>query len=188
MIWFHGIQAYSGRDAGVHELLARAEEVVDKEVCGADRPIGPIGVLVYGKTSFLADRDVWSYVEDGRRYSHDGSVDGSIGEQGGDKGQLDAATCERFCKEAERQGWSGYYGEYCEAFTTPQEVTGIWVKAYAKRKTQKIARVLARKFGVPLHTVERCTRVWEVAGSWIDPAEQYDVYAYLEDRYNRKRR
>jgi len=178
MQWFHGLQAYSGK--GLLDAVRKADAALDVECCGADRPIGPVGVIVSGSTRFVASRDVWSVLDsDGQRLPDTYHAYRYIGrahpaEAGPD--ELEAQECEEFCKSVLNSTDWYTTRDYCESFVRVRAITGVWVKPHADGRTNKVARVIARRHRVKMHVVHSQSRIWDVIGSYIDPSEKYDIY------------
>jgi len=163
---YHGLSAYSG----IKEPLAivRAAQTIqadleNSEVCVADRPIGPIGVVLSGPIRKAFPEDVWSKTSsDGQR-----STEWDAGWMGTVENPSDDAW-HAFCQDhlVDRFDWDeNSQRHYCEAWMSHPHIVGIWVKGWADERTHKVARVLAKRYSASLMTVDGTTRIWETHGS-----------------------
>lgn len=140
---YHGINAYS-KTAGIYNLLHRVETVGAVEACWADLPIGDLGVfcdIERADVAFITDRDAWSDVDfRGKRITRMSAIYG-------DNIVYSDNSFETFCRmRAEK---TGRYIEIC-ATADPD---AVWVKKTASETVKMAARVIARKFKLPLMEV-----------------------------------
>jgi hypothetical protein len=162
---FHGLSAYRGARTPL-TLISGADRVIGVQIATADRPIGPVGVVVAGDLHHVFDGDCWSWVDPyGVRHASDGAQWGYH------------AHAERFVEQGDLHLWiQEKTGEtvrrrprhYCEAFLTPRAITHVWYKPYATREQRMAARVIARRHGARIVDVTATTRIWEVVGD--DPS------------------
>ena len=173
---FHGLSAFRGTRNPIQQVQA-ADACIGKEICTADRPIGPIGIMVTGTVSQCYSRDVWSYLDgDGKRHADPEIMDwyDAPREAGDDGVDLDDS--------AALESWIKTYRErdYIEAFHTADRITAVWIKDWADDTTRKAARIIARRHGCRVHVVHGHTRPWDVVGAYYDPASRfYDMAAEL---------
>ena len=152
---FHGIGAYHGQRNPVALRNQLRTCLAGVEICVADRPVGAFGGVFCGDMTYLFDRDVWSYVVDGQRYT---DAEGAL-LHGEDDATIDQAGYESLCQTAA----DPYYkGGYCEGWLKSVALRALWVKDYAPEATKKAARILALHRGVPLITVTGKTRIWDL--------------------------
>ena len=160
-MFFHGLAAYRGTREPLQQVRA-ADQCLDVEVCGATRPIGPIGLVVIGQVKAVFREDSWSYVRaDGTRVpGEDWHWDYEAGTAGVDLDDIDAVMA--WCRT--QHDWHhGSDGRgYCEAFVAVKAIVGVWVKPYANAKTRKAARIIARRHGCRVMTVGGTDRIWDV--------------------------
>jgi len=179
---FHGLSAYSGIKRPL-EILRAAEKIQhdlkEEDLCVADRPIGPLGVILAGTIRLAFDCDVWSYVTESGRRELDGQPEFYLDDPDDDQW---ANFCIGTLIDRNKKS-PALSRHYCEGWMNHPYVVGVWVKDWADEKAQKVARVLARRFSVNVHVVEGTTRVWEICGSmeirakWldiVDPAGSYN--------------
>src|SRR5690554_2946400 len=118
---FHGIGAYSGQRNPL--ALRNALSVcinTDAQICVADRPIGAMGAVFFGEIAVVFEQDVWSYVENGKRYADDYIDAEFIANPKNQEG------FENFCREHKKNERS-----YCEAWMQVDALRAIWVKEWA---------------------------------------------------------
>ena len=172
MEMFHGISAYFGRkNRGIFGRARAIKGCLGNEICTADRPIGPIGVVVDGHITSIFDGDCYSYInEHGRRVPHEG--------MGRHSCQINNPSDEVVIEFVRTAHSDSYYGNrhYCEAFSIGERITMVWVKAWADTRTKKEARVLSRLFDAPLLEVEGSDRIDQL----VCPEDRYSEYEYLE--------
>ena len=170
---YHGIAAYGmNRKADLMKLQLNTMNAVGNEICVADRPIGPIGILVEGEIRVCFSEDVWSSVnlKTGRRIANNGEY---VGDEVLSITDPDRWEWEEFCRDAykeEVKSWSEFadpvFAEhsiqrsYCEGWMTPEKIISVWVKAWAPKKMVLQARLIACKYGVPCILVEGTDRIW----------------------------
>ncbi|MFZ4504590.1 MAG: hypothetical protein ACOYM1_11635 [Methylovulum sp.] len=140
---FHGLAAYCGGNKGT-QIISKANNVVGNEVCCSDKAIGPVGVFVSGHVTDAYFRDCWSWVnpETGRRETSQESSGVNLEHS---EGWLAAL---RLCIAEEGDSY-----RYAEIFCISESIDCIWIKVDAKERFKKIARVLGRKYNVPVVTV-----------------------------------
>lgn len=158
VVMFHGIKAYTGRWDSVYESISKVDSLVSlgakgAEICTADKPIGPVGVLVLGDLSNLFTSDVWSRTdENGKRHINGYTREGYDIHDVLFNLEFTQARVNLFCEHIAPAFRSGY-GEYAEGWMIPDAVVGIWVNKYASSEDKKLARILARRHGVELFVV-----------------------------------
>ena len=135
----HGIAAYN-KTFGVYSLIERVKNVLDGvEVCTSNKAIGNIGISVEGKLTGAFESDCWSVIDrkSGRRIASRDHVFGYTNNITSE----DIATVIGFHKY--------YETRYAEFWERDCSVNYVWVKESALDRVKKIARVLARYFGIP---------------------------------------
>jgi hypothetical protein len=149
---FHGLSAFkSTKAAGPVEIGRRARVCRDgAEVCGSDKAIGKIGLILSGHCTGLYQQDCWSAIKDGIRVPGDVVRRWIV--------PASQKEAEIFCKESLQE----YESDYTESFIIGAAVSGIWVKSDADKKTRQIAEILARGHRCDVFVVEEDTRIWEV--------------------------
>jgi len=163
VFYFHGISAYRGTRHPLQQIVAAEKCLSGVEICCADRPIGPIGITVCGDVTGAFDQDCWSYVDtDGKRQSgNDHQVESALDAA---IDLTDAWQIESWMKSNSKRE----NHEYSELFVRARAIVFIWIKPYVGNKTRKVARILARKYGVQVIEVQRYTRIWDILGSCFD--------------------
>ncbi len=169
MILFHGISAFRGARKPLEQIKA-VSRCFGNEICVADRPIGPIGILAAGEITAAYSCDVWSYVSDGKRQADDDLFNNFWIESPDSETLADPIELEKWVRYV--RSWPENRSDYCEFFMRVKSIAGIWIKGYVNETTRKVARVLSRKYNVPLHDVERHTRPWEITGYYYDNWER----------------
>lgn len=165
---FHGLDAYRGTRKPLQQLQA-AETALHSHLACATRPIGPIGIMVYGEVTDVFDRDVWSEVD-----MYGGRYPTAWGFDYASKGIIaDSAELELWMKD---QLNDKHTKHYCEAFVKPKEITHVWIKPWVGDSNRKVAKILARRYGAKLVTVEGHTRPWDVVGSYLEKGYYYQDY------------
>jgi len=166
---FHGLRAYRGSSTPLGILRAAKTALSGVEICTADRPIGPIGLAVFGHASAVFERDVWSEVNHGQRvgcgryYREDGGQDWyplsavELAQEWELGAIFDAPSqqdYESFCA-AHR-----YHDKhYCEPWVEAEACRAIWVKDWAPARDKKIARLVAKILGVPFVEITQSCRI-----------------------------
>lgn len=161
-MFFHGLAAYRGTRNPLQQVRA-ADQCLDVEVCGATRPIGPIGVVVTGHVKAVFREDAWSYVsEDGTRVPGEAwHWDFEAGTAGVDLDNVDSVMA--WCREQHDEWYNDPDGRgYCEAFVRAKAIVGVWVKPYADEKTRKVAGIIARRHGCRVMEVGGTDKIWDV--------------------------
>ncbi|MCH8500263.1 MAG: hypothetical protein LAT63_17480 [Marinobacter sp.] len=152
---FHGIGAYRGQKNPIALSRQLTTALSGVEICGADRPIGAFGCVLFGEARAVYDQDCWSRVGKKGLRQASGWVNKVLecpeGQEAFEKFALEAL--------AER---AGYPDAYCEAWISAVALRAVWVKDWASIKTQTAARIIAKHRGVPLMTVKGTTRIWDV--------------------------
>lgn len=154
-IAYHGLAAYSGsrhsplriyrNGLNVQQLGGRAD------LCVADRPIGPVGLIVSGHLSAVYDKDVWSVVE------HDGIRRTTAKYWGG---RLNVSTHSEWIDWSDAHATSA---RYCEGWMRDPVIHGVWVKPHATRAQLAAADSLCRRFGLAVsRIVTRDMRICEM--------------------------
>ena len=162
---FHGLRAYRGAKTGFAAVQAAARVQAmgeGQELCAADRPIGPVGLTVYGPARQVFECDVWSYIEaGGRRECRDHMP---VGEYPTDDEwrALAFSVYQAKAASADEPDWNGSL-RYSEAWVAEPTVIGVWVKAWAPHDLQIAARVIARRHGVTVQIVTGADRIWAAA-------------------------
>lgn len=139
-IAYHGLAAYSASRHSPLRMyrngLAAQQISGTADLCIADRPIGPMGLIVSGQLSSVYDRDVWSEQNcDGSRIAT---------RQCCWSGLLNVST------HAEWASWSIAHAgtaRYCEGWMRDPIIHGVWVKPHATRSQLAAADSLCRRFG-----------------------------------------
>jgi hypothetical protein len=124
---FHGLSAYR-RTRMPMEFLRRAQTIEglhESPICVADRPVGQIGLIVWGQIEAAFSGDCWSWLENGARVSY---ADPDLLQPG-------AAEWARLAARA---------AGYSEAWMSHPTPLRVWVAQRASRRTKRIAEVLAR--------------------------------------------
>ena len=170
---YHGISAFGiNRKADLMKLQENTMNAVGNEICVADRPIGPIGILVEGEIRAAFSEDVWS-IRDKKTGKRIVSGDGPLDDDILSINDPDRWEWEEFCCQAQqmKEGRKEYFADpvfaektisraYCEAWMTPERIVSVWVKAWAPKKMVLQARLIACKYGVPCMLVEATDRIW----------------------------
>ena len=168
---FHGIAAYRQTGRSVDALMHRVYKIdslrAGEEICGADRPIGPIGLVLLADVSAVFLGDCWSDIGyTGQRFPTSYDV-GYLTHA--DPAQYYRASLAlgaiRACHDSR---------EYLEAFAAYPEICGVFIKGYAAEDTifRATADRIAREYGVPVHVVETGTSIAKVSN--IHASEVFD--------------
>ena len=130
----------------IEDLCARAEVAMNSvEICVADVPLGPIGLILSGPISLGFSRDCTSHYcpKDGTRMSKADDF----------KKIIHNPTQEEFDNLPER-----FF--YCEGWMTPSRVLGVFLARHATYHQQMQAYGLASKYDVKIHrAVDMSTKV-----------------------------
>lgn len=172
---YHGLKAYRG-GKDVFSLLRKgfALEKIKGEVCIADKPIGTMGVKLYGELTQLFSKDCWSALDEaGSRVE---SYSERIWEGWHDAGfysmcldWFDAHEDEEkqkafnsFCKASfnDEDVNNKSHSHYCEGFLKDPTVCQVWIKPRANRLERKAALALAKYYNVGVQVLEESTRTW----------------------------
>jgi hypothetical protein len=175
-------------------------------ICCADTPIGPVGVFVSGVCPVAFSGDVWSTPAPtpvGRAFTSEWRLRGSngifcvagsdtlelLGSEYNDDVQddewfvrtsysidasanLSDAAIEEASKESEELG-----NPYAEYWFHSTSVTAVWVSVDADRRWHKVARILARRYNVPLMRVTGRRLEWRPEQLPVDQDfGPYDLY------------
>lgn len=175
---FHGLAAYTDRrglDPVTLAVKAKAA-ISGAEICTADRPIGKIGLVVWGELTALHAQDVWSRKDSkGRRVcldwgNHDDDWDRPVvrgyrnevrdirQDHCGECPQ-DQALVNAWCRDTAPEYRTR--GDYAEGWIAAQGASCVWVRVDADDATYWLARSLAKKLRVALVEVEKSTRIWD---------------------------
>lgn len=139
--FFHGLAAYRGGNKAF-DVISKASRIFGVDICASDKAIGPIGVYCTGIVADVYYKDAWSWIENGRRVVDADHVGVNMNHP---EGWLKAM---RECIAEEGENY-----RYSEVIMEPESIDAIWVKKDASEKYQKIARVLARMYKVPVIVV-----------------------------------
>lgn len=153
---FHGLAAYMGGNKPL-QILKKADGIVGNEICCSDKAIGPVGVYCSGSVIRAFSKDCWSWIDENGCRQTDRFVDGvrdAFYNTDGYKYQVNDLMCNDWVSELKKAIYEeGDSYRYSEIFMIPDSIDAVWIKAKAKEKFKKTARVLARKLGVPVVVV-----------------------------------
>lgn len=171
-IAFHGLVAYSGQKSAVG--LWRALQMVRRcvHIAAADRPIGPVGLVVQGQVTDMFSQDCWSWVDNHgvRHPSNDGEA----------YREDTPCTHEEYVRIAK---WYEAMGnDYTEAFMLPHLIRAVWVKSWAKRDYKTAALSIARIIKADLLEIkDGRTRIWDLYPAHEIPEEKYFYLEKIHD-------
>lgn len=187
---FHGLAAYTARGGLDPVALAvRAKAAIGgAEVCTSDRPIGKIGLVVWGELTALHCQDVWSrldsngnrvildwddaYRDCGDRFRPDGLRVRRYAPEVRDVSQDNAgnipqnqAVIDAWCRDVAPEHRTR--GDYAEGWIKASGASCVWVRVDADDATYWMARSLAKKLRVALVEVEKTTRIWNFVPPFV---------------------
>lgn len=155
--WFHGLAAYNKAGKGSKycpiETMRRAQVVNGgAELACSDKPIGEFGVVVSGTTKVVFERDCWSRVYKGVRYT-----DANLYNWTPDGTDSDEEYAHQWCAEQENR--------YCEAFVKECTIIAVWCKTDASDARYWQAKSLALKLKVQFLEIAKETTIGIFCGT-----------------------
>ncbi len=155
---YHGLAAYSGaRGQAVKGYKHGVQALtVAGEICCADKPLGPFGLVVEGYITRAFDRDVWSKVTAGglRVWDSERWSAGKI-----------LPNHQQWCEFAQAHPTLGY----CEALMLDVTLQSLWVKRKASRLEIAAVDALSSRYGVGVRVI----RSWESIAEAYPPSEMF---------------
>ena len=172
---FHGLDAYRGGKEAA-SVIAKAQFILGNNVvvCGSDRPVGTVGVILAGNIHGVFNGDIFSRQE--WREEETNCL----------KYSLTFEEYRTIVKELQ-EGVDGYSHKkaYHEGWIESTFVTKVW---YTADTQQSLAEQLANMFGTEVLKVSNRTNILDITtSSYInDGYEEPMPYEVEEEYYTRK--
>jgi len=157
---FHGLCAFRGARNHV-DMVNAAGRCVGVQVAAADRPIGPMGVVVWGSCPVAYDQDAWTEVDDNGQRRGTSVMTYEIANPTHEEWVSFAQTT---MNDWEAMASDDFvYQGYCEAVVDVEGLCGVWIRPdRATARHWRVAEFLARRMKRRVIALTKTSRIWDV--------------------------